>query len=238
MKIYKFITTLALASIFLLGQGQAALAAERNTISVQGSAVTTVKPDLAYVAMNIELKEKTAEATREKLAAKLEELRRTMLILSIDSEEVKTTYYGLAPYTYATKNGMKTDGFVGRTGLSVKVKDLNKLGQVIDRVVGLGEVNIQGVSFDLQNRNLIEKRLLSEAVANAQEKAQMVANAGGRSLGSLVSADITAMGANRVNLDNAVLAMAKMSDELRTNTELNPGNITVTARVGTVWGLL
>lgn len=238
MKKLKYMGVLFLACFISLSFAATGGAAERNTISVQGSAVTTVSPDMATVNLNMEMRDNTSEGAREKLAAKLAELRKTMLLLSIPGEDVKTTHYSLTPYTYNTKNGVKTDGFIGRTGVNVQVNSLNKLGSVIDRAVGLNAIKIQSVSFGLKNRSLIEKRLLSEAVANAQEKAQMVANAGGRGLGSLVSADIDSLGANRVVMENAMLDMAKMSAAPRTETELNPGSITVTARVGTVWGLL
>ena len=66
-----------------------------------------------------------------------------------------------------------------------------KLGTVIDKISGAGVDTINNVSFSVSNKSLYRNQLLAQAVENARQQAAVVANAGGRTLGKLLSASIS-----------------------------------------------
>ena len=90
-----------------------------------------------------------------------------------------------------------------------------------------------------QTREVLENRLLDEAVSNARSKAAVVARAGGRTLGYLIRADLgTVTGATRSL--NRNMMMAKMADGAAMEsapTELDPGVINVEANVSLEFAL-
>lgn len=230
---------LLLMVLMLLSVSQTTVrAAERNTIAAQGRAVIKVVPDMAHVNLSISIKGDTAAEAREKLAAKLKELRFTIYGLGVTPEAVESTSYNLQPYTYSLRNGqLKQKGFIGSSSATIKVHALTKLADVIDRSLKLAEVNVEGVYFGLNDRNAVERNLLRDAVNNAREKASMVASAGGRNLGSLLSADISSRGEARLEMPRANMEMLKSVGAADTRTELNPGTMQIEASVSTVWNM-
>ena len=83
----------------------------------------------------------------------------------------------------------------------------------------------------------MQRQLLSAAVENARDKAAVVANAGSRSLGNMLSADVNSVGGAAIVASGAnKLRASAMADEAA-STELMPGKIKLNARVQVVFSL-
>ena len=209
-----------------------ALAAERDSISVNGNASAEVAPDMATLYGNLEKRAAVAETARENLAKDMAAFKHVLLGQAIPGEDIQTVRYSLQPEFSYEKNKRRLTGYVARADYKVKIKNLEKLSAVIDKSVGCN-VTVDRVEFGLNNRSLFENRLLEEAVANARSKAAVVARAGGRSLGHLIHASFSTTGnATRAVNRNMVMAKAASMDTAESApTELDPGVITVNANV-------
>ena len=209
-----------------------ALAAERDSISVNGHASAEVASDMATLYGNLEKRAAVAETARENLAKDMAAFKHMLLGQAIPGEDIQTVRYSLQPEFSYEKNKRRLTGYVARADYKVKIKNLEKLSAVIDKSVGCN-VTVDRVEFGLNNRSLFENRLLEEAVANARSKAAVVARAGGRSLGHLIHASFSTTGnATRAVNRNMVMAKAASMDMAEsTPTELDPGVITVNANV-------
>lgn len=209
-----------------------ALAAERDSISVNGHASAEVTPDMATLYGNLEKRAAVAETARENLAKDMATFKHMLLGQAIPGEDIQTVRYSLQPEFSYEKNKRRLTGYVARADYKVKIKNLEKLSAVIDKSVGCN-VTVDRVEFGLNNRSLFENRLLEEAVANARSKAAVVARAGGRSLGHLIHASFSTTGnATRAVNRNMVMAKAASMDTAESApTELDPGVITVDANV-------
>lgn len=209
-----------------------AMAAERDSISVNGYASAEVAPDMATLYGNLEKRAAVAETARENLAKDMAAFKHVLLGQAIPGEDIQTVRYSLQPEFSYEKNKRRLTGYVARADYKVKIKNLEKLSAVIDKSVGCN-VTVDRVEFGLNNRSLFENRLLEEAVANARSKAAVVARAGGRSLGHLIHASFSTTGnATRAVNRNMVMAKAASMDTAESApTELDPGVITVNANV-------
>ena len=79
------------------------------------------------------------------------------------------------------KNGrQKLTGYRLYSSWSAKVKNLNDLGTVVDGVLSTGVNRVESLSYGLQNESVYRRQLMTEAVTNARQSAQTIANAGGR----------------------------------------------------------
>jgi uncharacterized protein YggE len=233
----KIFLALCLGVLCLVVPGLAA-AEERDSITVTGAAVTEVEPDMAYVYLDLMKEAPTAEEAREGVATKLQSLKTVLLGSAVTSENAKSTGYNLEPvYTY-NDGKRKQNGFRASTTMKVKVVDLEKLGGLLDNSVNKAGASVSRVEFGLNNKNIVEQRLLTEAVTNARSKAELVATAGGRSLGVMIQANISSSGGENHVVMNSPMLMAKMDRaEGATPTELNPGTITVRSSVNLVFAL-
>ncbi len=236
----KFFKTICLGLVIsaLLGMGTI-FAADKNVIVVTGTAFATVKPDMATVNMRIEARGKTSSEVREALAVQIAKVQQAVAFAGVTEDKIKTGQYSIVNNVIHRRNGQsQTIGYRGTCTFTAQVEEINKIGTVVDRIGRLNEVQITGINFGLLHQEEMERNLLAQATANAKEKAAIVANAGGRTLGALLSADIDSQGGNRVNLAYAVNDAARSEGAKMTSTQLSPGTMKLTAHVNTQWSLL
>lgn len=236
----KFTSVLAAALlVFSVAGTNLAAAAEPNTIAVSGMAEQEVAPDMAYIDVGINVRADDAETARTQEAQIASQIRRALLGLAITDNDLQNTSYYLYQEYKVDRNGVRTaDKYVLDSSIKVTVKDLDKLSQVIDNVVKAGATNISNITYALSTQNIIQRQLLATAVENARDKAAVVANAGSRTLGNMLSADINsfdggtivAYGANKLRSTTNIA-------EDGVATKLSPGKIKLNARVQVVFSL-
>lgn len=236
----KFTSMLAAALlVFSVAGTNLADAAEPNTIAVGGMAEQEVAPDMAYVDLGITVRANDAETARAKEAKIAQQIRRSLLGLAITDNDLQNTGYYMYQEYKVDRDGKRTAGqYVLNSSVKVTVRDLDNLSQVIDNTVKAGVTNIDSVSYALSTQNIVQRQLLAAAVENAREKAAVVANAGSRSLGNMLSADINGFTGGTVVAagSNKLRSAAVMADGAEA-TELAPGKIKLNARVEVVFAL-
>lgn len=236
----KFTSVLAAALlVFSVAGTNLAAAAEPNTIAVSGMAEQEVAPDMAYIDVGINVRADDAETARTQEAQIASQIRRALLGLAITDNDLQNTSYYLYQEYKVDRNGVRTaDKYVLDSSIKVTVKDLDKLSQVIDNVVEAGATNISNITYALSTQNIIQRQLLATAVENARDKAAVVANAGSRTLGNMLSADINSFdgGAIVAYGANKLRSTTNLAED-GVVTKLSPGKIKLNARVQVVFSL-
>lgn len=236
----KFTSVLAAALlVFSVAGTNLAAAAEPNTIAVSGMAEQEVAPDMAYIDVGINVRADDAETARTQEAQIASQIRRALLGLAITDNDLQNTSYYLYQEYKVDRNGVRTaDKYVLDSSIKVTVKDLDKLSQVIDNVVEAGATNISNITYALSTQNIIQRQLLATAVENARDKAAVVANAGSRTLGNMLSADINSFdGGTIVAYSANKLRSTTNLAEDGVATKLSPEKIKLNARVQVVFSL-
>ena len=236
----KFTSVLAAALLaFSVAGTNLAAAAEPNTIAVSGMAEQEVAPDMAYIDVGINVRADDAETARTQEAQIASQIRRALLGLAITDNDLQNTSYYLYQEYKVDRNGVRTaDKYVLDSSIKVTVKDLDKLSQVIDNVVEAGATNISNITYALSTQNIIQRQLLATAVENARDKAAVVANAGSRTLGNMLSADINSFDGGTIVAygANKLRSTTKLAED-GVATKLSPGKIKLNARVQVVFSL-
>lgn len=236
----KFTSVLAAALlVFSVAGTNLAAAAEPNTIAVSGMAEQEVAPDMAYIDVGINVRADDAETARTQEAQIASQIRRALLGLAITDNDLQNTSYYLYQEYKVDRNGVRTaDKYVLDSSIKVTVKDLDKLSQVIDNVVEAGATNISNITYALSTQNIIQRQLLATAVENARDKAAVVANAGSRTLGNMLSADINSFDGGTIVAygDNKLRSTTNLAED-GVATKLSPGKIKLNARVQVVFSL-
>lgn len=236
----KFTSVLAAALlVFSVAGTNLAAAAEPNTIAVSGMAEQEVAPDMAYIDVGINVRADDAETARTQEAQIASQIRRALLGLAITDNDLQNTSYYLYQEYKVDRNGVRTaDKYVLDSSIKVTVKDLDKLSQVIDNVVEAGATNISNITYALSTQNIIQSQLLATAVENARDKAAVVANAGSRTLGNMLSADINSFDGGTIVAygANKLRSTTNLAED-GVATKLSPGKIKLNARVQVVFSL-
>lgn len=236
----KFTSVLAAALLaFSVAGTNLAAAAEPNTIAVSGMAEQEVAPDMAYIDVGINVRADDAETARTQEAQIASQIRRALLGLAITDNDLQNTSYYFYQEYKVDRNGVRTaDKYVLDSSIKVTVKDLDKLSQVIDNVVEAGATNISNITYALSTQNIIQRQLLATAVENARDKAAVVANAGSRTLGNMLSADINSFDGGTIVAygANKLRSTTNLAED-GVATKLSPGKIKLNARVQVVFSL-
>ncbi len=148
-----------------------------HTISVAGSGKVVVVPDLATVRLGVVIERNTAKAAREAAAAAMTKVVAAIKTLGIDEKDIATANVSLSPvYNYPNNQAPKIRGYQLQNTVSVTVRDLDKLSDVLDNGVQAGATSVEGVSFDVADRAASEAKAREAAVTDAKAKADTLAN--------------------------------------------------------------
>jgi uncharacterized protein len=167
---------------------QTATMADR-LITVTGEGSVAMTPDLAFVSLGVS---KDAETANEALTAMSLAMTNVMTRLEaagIDKTDIQTSQLSLDPrYDSSSYDGsLKMLGFTATTMVNVRVRDMAKLGGVLDAVVEDGANRFGGVTFDVVDRNAAMDDARRAAVADGRSRAHLFAEAAGVKLGDLVT---------------------------------------------------
>ena len=223
-----------LVAVFAVIWVSAAPAQERGAglLTVTGEGRTDSAPDMATITMGVSFDAETASAalraTSDATAAMLEQLRAA----EIAARDLQTRDLSLQPIwenRSSSSKGPRVSGYRASNMVVVRVRDLPKLGGILDQVVESGANAFHGLSFDLQNPQPAMDAARQAAVADAMRKAALYAGAAGVELGPIVSLTEAGSAPQPMRLER----MAAMSDAV----PIAEGEVTISASVTMVFEL-
>ncbi|MEQ3625075.1 MAG: SIMPL domain-containing protein [Celeribacter sp.] len=198
-------------------------------VIVRGAGVVKRVPDMATIVMGVEERAETADAAltaaNEVGAAILERLTAE----GIAPRDVQTSGLSLSPERQRPRDDTQPPevvGFIATNLVTVTVRDLDRLGPLLDTVVrGDGANRFQQLTFDLADPAPAEEDARIAAVTEAGAKAETLAGAAGVTLGRIV--EITEDSAGRPMYARQEMRMADSS-----GVPVAPGEIEVRVDVG------
>jgi uncharacterized protein YggE len=189
---------------------QASDAGFQRSITVVGTGTASASPDVATAQVGVDTQSASPEeATRqndEQMKAVLDALKAA----GIAEADIQTAYYNLyAEQRYEPVTGQPTGEFTYRvsSSLSVKIRDLAKVGEVLTDAVRAGANNISGVFFSIEDTSTLEAAAREEAVADARSRANSLAQLSGVELGELVVVSEVIGGPGPIFLDRAAVGL-------------------------------
>lgn len=205
-------------------------------ITVTGEGRVEAVPDMATVSLGVLREAETADAAMAALAEATGSVIAALEAAGIDGRDVQTDALRLSPVRARLREDEEGPppivGFAAETGLTVRVRDLGALGDVLDAVVQEGGNLFSGLRFGLQEPGPLEDEARRRAVADARAKAELYAEAAGVTLGPLHA--LTEAG------PVSPLPVARMESAMMADAGAMPvaeGEIALTARVMMVYAI-
>ena len=148
-----------------------------HTISVAGSGKVTVIPDMGTIRLGVVVERKTAKDAREAAAAAMTRVVDAVRKLGIADKDIATANVSLNPvYDYPNNAAPKIRGYQLNNTITITVRDLAKISDVLDDGVAAGANSVDGISFDVADRAAAEAQAREAAVKDAKAKADTLAN--------------------------------------------------------------
>ncbi len=212
------------------------MAEDSRRIVVNGHGVVETVPDMATVSMGVVSEAKTAGDAMAENSDALALVLKQLTAAGIESRDIQTNNLSLSPRWDNRSSGVsgqpQISGFIATNTVSVRVRDLAQLGQVLDAVVENGANSFNGLSFGLQDMKPAQDAARVAAVKDAMAKAQLYATAAGVKLGDVVSI-------SDVSRRNAAPAMFGVNADMMRSAAVPvaQGELSVTADVTIVFGI-
>lgn len=180
-------TRTALAALLILGAtplaAQDASPARRPTLTATGQARVSATPDIATFSTGVVSAAKTAG---EALAANTKAVADVIAAVKasgVEPRDIATSGFSVMPqYQQVKRDGSEAPRIVGyevRNSVSVRLRDLTRLGGLLDEVVTKGSNQIGGISFEIADPAKLEEQARAAAVKDARRQAEIMAEAGG-----------------------------------------------------------
>ena len=169
------------------------LAQEERTITVMGQGEVTASPDMAIVRLGVTTNAGTAREALASNSAAMEEVIARLAELGVEDRDLQTSTLDLGPrYDEGTRGEPIAAGFTARNVLTVRVRELDRLGRILDAVAGDGANTFEGLTFGMIDPQPLNDEALRRAVADARREAEILAREAGVALGEVVTIDAAA----------------------------------------------
>ncbi len=159
-----------------------------GTISVTGEGKITISPDIAEMSFGVTTGvQTTAKAASDKVSSDMAKILAAVKGLGIEDKDITTENFYLNPVYDWTDGRQRLRGYEATQSLRVKVRDLEKVGDVLTAATDNGANQAGGVSFTLEDPEAKKDEARTEAIANAKKKAEDLAAQLGQKLGDVQS---------------------------------------------------
>jgi uncharacterized protein YggE len=186
-----FLPVALAAAIALPAVANAADPAPPPRIVVSGEGEATVAPDMALLSLSVMREAKTARAALDANNDAMAAVIAAMKSAGMEERDLQTAGIQISPrYNYTNKpDGSQQADLVAyqvTNTLSVRVRDIDKTGEIIDKAVSLGVNQGGDVTFTNEDPAATVTQARKKAVADAVAKARTLAEAAGVSLGKVL----------------------------------------------------
>ncbi|HNW09482.1 MAG TPA: SIMPL domain-containing protein [bacterium] len=160
----------------------------QDRVSISGTGKVTAKPDVAIINVGVITDKATVEAAQkentDKMNAIIAELKNQY---KIADEDIKTSYYQINP-RYNWNDGRQTlAGYEVNQSVQVKVRNFDNIGKIVSMAGERGANSVSGPNFTIDDPETYKAEARKEAIAQAKDKAKVLADEVGINLGRIVS---------------------------------------------------
>jgi uncharacterized protein YggE len=173
-----------------------------NIITVTGYGEVNAIPDIASVSFTISKDATTAKEAQNQVAqieGKVLEFLKTSNILDKDIKTTNSSFYPKYEYKYSKlmpcneygcppSNGQNVIvGYTASESITVKIRNTDDAGKIIEGLSGLGVSNLYGPDFTIDDEDGLKEIARKNAIDDAKMKAQKLAKDLGVRLGDITS---------------------------------------------------
>lgn len=160
---------------------------DRDTITIQGEGKVSSRPDVVKVTMGVYTEGVTVKDIQKKNADKMNAIIAAVKELGVKGEDIQTESYNISPRYDWTDGKQKLIGYSVSQNIAIKVRDMDKSGDVIAKGGELGANQIGGMSFTIDDPKALEAQARDLAIEDAKKKADVLANKLGLDIARVVS---------------------------------------------------
>ncbi len=151
-----------------------------GTIVVSGTGRVAVQPDVADLRLGVTVAKPTVEGARAEAAATMGAILAAVDAAGVPRTDVRTAMLSVQPrYDYRDDRAPVLTGYEIANLVEVSVRDLSKLGDVVDATLAAGATSMDSLTFRVADPAPAEREARVLAMAEARARADVLAEAAG-----------------------------------------------------------
>ena len=165
-----------------------------QTVTVVGQGSVKIKPDIAQISIGVETSAETVSDAVKQNETQMQAILAALKAVGIPEKDIQTTnysvYFDRNPQPLPSTEGATTESkpqYRVSNMVNVTVRNLDTVGDVLDAVIEAGANNIWGVNFSLEDPKVAQGDARTKAIADAQARAEALAELTGVKLGPVMS---------------------------------------------------
>ncbi len=181
------IIAVVLGGVFYLG-GKQIESRDRTptTISVTGEGKVSATPDIAQLTFGVQTgRKETAKEAMAFLKTSMDSIIAAVKAAGVEEKDIATEQFTLNPEYDWDEGKQIPRGYQAQETLRVKVRDLDKLSDILGAATGAGANQAGNVNFTMDDPEDLRTEAREEAIAQAKAKAAKLAADLGMRLGKL-----------------------------------------------------
>ncbi len=218
----------ACSASFSVGQAQP------RTISVTGNSQVIMSPDIAYVSIGVHSEAQSAEEAVAANNTQSQAVIEAIKAQGVDPKDIQTTNFSVYQQQQQNPQTGEVTGtsFMTDNTVYVTMRDITKVGTILDASVKAGANSIYGITFDVQNKEAAMSNGREQAMADAQAQAEQLATAAGVELGDVQNISYYSSVPSPIYYDSKVQAAGGGA-----SVPVSPGQLTLTVAVSVIYGI-
>ncbi len=161
--------------------------AQTYTIAISGEGKVTAAPDIAEISLGLITDNRNVGTAQKENTDKVNQIIAKLGTLGVEKKDIQTSNYSIYPQ-YDYSNGQQVlRSYQVSQSVNVKIRDLEKVGTIVETAGSLGANQVSGLSFTIDDPEALRQEAREKALVSAKEKAESLAKAAGVKLGKLVS---------------------------------------------------
>ncbi len=183
----------ALVAAACLLQARIGMAAEgdkamERSVSVSASGMVAAEPDLAYISTGVATEGDSAKDAITRNNAAMTKVIDGLKSAGIAPRDIRTTTLNVEPRYTQAKDGRPATiaGYRVVNQVRITVREIKRLGEILDQAIVLGANQVGGISFDVANAETLKDEARKQAMGNAKRRAELYASAAGVQLGQVM----------------------------------------------------
>jgi len=210
-----------------------------RSMYINGNGSSEISPDIAYINIGVHTEASTAVSAVSMNNTRAQKVMNALLEFGIQNKDLRTSNFSINSLQKTDPSTGKVTGtyYAVDNNIIVTVRDLPKMGSLLDNAIQAGANSINNVQFDVADNTVALKQARDEALQNAIKQAQELADAAGIQLGAIQT----------INYSESVpmfsgpnyLDYGKGGGSMRAeySVPVNPGQLTLTATVSITYAL-
>ena len=210
-------------------------AAEINTISVSSTETIHAQPDKAELYLRVETVNPDAGVSQQRNSETSNKVISELLLAGVNASNIETSQYTLSQKIRYGQNGEQiVEGYVTVHQLKITTERINSVGELVDAGTRGGANGVDSITFSLSDdlKLNLRNQALTNAAADAKQKARKITDSLGVTLGKLHSVS-ESVDFRPYYAPYASLAVA--ADKVAAPTQIEPQTVDVSATLAVVY---